>query len=298
MLAIETNNLTKTFKNHTAVSSLDIRVPAGQIYGFLGPNGSGKSTTMKMILGLSQPTSGDIKIFDTPLTQRNRGKLIPTIGSMIEAPPGYTHLTGLENMNIVKDMLSLSSDQVHRALALVRLDKHQNKLVKNYSLGMKQRLGIAMALAKAPKLLVLDEPTNGLDPAGIEDIRNLLIDLSRQGVTIMISSHLLDEIDKMADYFGILSAGKMIFQGSREALFKESVPDLIIETPQPHKALSICPQAIQTQNGFKVENFDKEQASILIAQLVQASIPVYEVRRAPQSLEDVFMSITGGEIIL
>lgn len=155
-----------------------------------------------------------------------------------------------------------------------------------------------MALAKDPQLLVLDEPTNGLDPAGIQEIRNLLIELSHQGVTVMISSHLLDEIDKMADHFGILSAGQMIFQGSREELFKESVPDLIIETPQPQEALRICPQAIQTKNGFKVENFDKEQASILIAKLVQASIPIYEVRRAPQSLEDVFMSITGGEIIL
>lgn len=130
MHAIETSGLTKTFKNHTAVNSLDLRVPAGQIYGFLGPNGSGKSTTMKMILGLSQPSSGDIKIFDTPLTPHNRGKLIPTIGSMIEAPPGYGHLTGLENMNIVKDMLNLSSDQVHRALALAHLDKHHDKLVK------------------------------------------------------------------------------------------------------------------------------------------------------------------------
>lgn len=298
MFAIQTKQLTKKFKSHTAVNTLDLQVPAGHIYGFLGPNGSGKSTTMKMILGLSQPTHGDIKIFNTPLTPHNRGKIIPTVGSMIEAPPGYTHLTGLENMNIVKDMLNLQPEQIHRALNLVRLDKHQNKLVKNYSLGMKQRLGIAMALAKEPQLLVLDEPTNGLDPAGIEEIRNLLIDLSHQGVTIMISSHLLDEVDKMADYFGILNTGHLIFQGSRDELFQESIPDLLIETSEPHKALHIYPQATQTNTGIKIENIDKEQTASLIEHLIQASVPIYEVRRAPQSLEDIFMSITGNEGVL
>ncbi len=294
MLAIETTQLTKKFKSHVAVDSLDLEVPCGQIYGFLGPNGSGKSTSMKMILGLLEPSDGAVKIFGTPLTRRNKGELIPSIGSMIEAPPGYGHLTGLENMTIIKEMLNLDSDNIHRALALVRLTKHQDKLVKNYSLGMKQRLGIAMALVKDPQLLVLDEPTNGLDPAGIEEIRNLLVDLSHQGVTIMISSHLLDEIDKIADQFGILKAGRLIFQGNREELFKESVPDLIIETPEIDRALQVWPQAVRVKNGLRIEGISRDQAAALIVQLVQASVPIYEVRRAPQSLEDVFMSITGG----
>ncbi len=294
MLAIETTQLTKKFKSHVAVDSLDLEVPCGQIYGFLGPNGSGKSTSMKMILGLLEPSDGAVKIFGTPLTRRNKGELIPSIGSMIEAPPGYGHLTGLENMTIIKEMLNLDSDNIHRALTLVRLTKHQDKLVKNYSLGMKQRLGIAMALVKDPQLLVLDEPTNGLDPAGIEEIRNLLVDLSHQGVTIMISSHLLDEIDKIADQFGILKAGRLIFQGNREELFKESVPDLIIETPEIDRALQVWPQAVRVKNGLRIEGISRDQAAALIVQLVQASVPIYEVRRAPQSLEDVFMSITGG----
>ncbi|MDO4253009.1 MAG: ABC transporter ATP-binding protein [Rothia sp. (in: high G+C Gram-positive bacteria)] len=294
MLAIETTQLTKKFKSHVAVDSLDLEVPCGQIYGFLGPNGSGKSTSMKMILGLLEPSDGAVKIFGTPLTRRNKGELIPSIGSMIEAPPGYGHLTGLENMTIIKEMLNLDSDNIHRALALVRLTKHQDKLVKNYSLGMKQRLGIAMALVKDPQLLVLDEPTNGLDPAGIEEIRNFLVDLSHQGVTIMISSHLLDEIDKIADQFGILKAGRLIFQGNREELFKESVPDLIIETPEIDRALQVWPQAVRVKNGLRIEGISRDQAAALIVQLVQASVPIYEVRRAPQSLEDVFMSITGG----
>ncbi|GAA3161589.1 ABC transporter ATP-binding protein [Nonomuraea salmonea] len=201
------------------------------MYGFLGPNGSGKSTTMKMLLGLTQPTSGDIRLFGRPLTRASRTKLLPSIGSMIEAPPGYAHLSGRENLRIVQDMLGLSTEQIDHALATVRLTQHQHKLVRTYSLGMKQRLGIAMALARDPALLILDEPTNGLDPAGIEEIRTLLVRLAGEGITVMVSSHLLDEIDKMASVLAILSQGRMIFQGTRDRLFEHSVPDLVIETP-------------------------------------------------------------------
>ncbi|MGP5054673.1 ABC transporter ATP-binding protein [Brachybacterium paraconglomeratum] len=155
---ITTRGLTKQFKTHTAVNSLDLDVPQGHVYGFLGPNGSGKSTTMKMLLGLTQPTSGDIDVLGEPLTRASRTKLLPSIGSMIEAPPGYGHLTGRENMRIVQDMLDLSTAQIDHALATVRLTEQQHKLVRNYSLGMKQRLGIAMALARDPALLILDEP--------------------------------------------------------------------------------------------------------------------------------------------
>ena len=175
---IETRDLTKRFKQHIAVDGLDLLVPQGSVYGFLGPNGSGKSTTMKMILGLTQPTKGEIELFGRPLTPTSRAAALPYIGSMIEAPPGYGHLTGAENMRIVRDMLGLVDAQIDRAMATVRLTEHKDKLVRNYSLGMKQRLGIAMALARDPSLLVLDEPTNGLDPAGIEEIRSLLIELA------------------------------------------------------------------------------------------------------------------------
>lgn len=163
---IETRGLTKQFKTHTAVDSLDLTIPQGVVYGFLGPNGSGKSTTMKMLLGLTQPTAGEIEIFGKRLTPASRGELLPSIGSMIEAPPGYGHLTGWENMQIVRDMLDLVDPQIEHALKTVRLMEHKDKLVRNYSLGMKQRLGIAMALARDPALLVLDEPTNGLARRG------------------------------------------------------------------------------------------------------------------------------------
>ncbi|MGI5211782.1 ATP-binding cassette domain-containing protein [Plantactinospora sp. CA-290183] len=290
---VKTRALTKAFKNHTAVDSLDLHVPQGVIYGFLGPNGSGKSTTMKMLLGLTRPTSGEIELFGQPLTPASRTKLLPSIGSMIEAPPGYGHLSGAENLRIVQDMLDLPPAQVERALATVRLRAHKDKLVRNYSLGMKQRLGIAMALARDPSLLVLDEPTNGLDPAGIEEIRDLLVALAGEGITVMVSSHLLDEIDKMANVIGILANGKLIFQGAREQLFAHSIPDLIIETPDPAAALREGITATQEPDGLRVTGLDKDQAAELIYRLATARVPIHQVRRVQQSLEDVFMDLTG-----
>ena len=290
---IETRGLTKQFKGHTAVDSLDLRIPQGVVYGFLGPNGSGKSTTMKMLLGLPQPTAGEIEIFGKRLTPASRGELLPLIGSMIEAPPGYGHLTGWENMQIVRDMLGLAVPQIEEALKTVRLIEHKDKLVRNYSLGMKQRLGIAMALARNPALLVLDEPTNGLDPAGIEEIRTLLMDLANKGITVMVSSHLLDEIDKMATILGILSSGKMIFQGTREQLFEHSVPDLIIKTSRPRDARRLVDGATITPEGITVSGLDKEQTAAMVKILAAADIPIHEVRRVQQSLEDVFMDLTG-----
>jgi ABC-type multidrug transport system ATPase subunit len=290
---ITTRRLTKTFKNHTAVDSLDLRVPQGVVYGFLGPNGSGKSTTMKMLLGLTRPTSGGIEVFGEPLTPRSRTRLLPSIGSMIEAPPGYGHLSGAENMRIVADMLDLPSHQVEHALATVRLTEHRHKLVRNYSLGMKQRLGIAMALARDPSLLILDEPTNGLDPAGIEEIRTLLVRLAGQGITVMVSSHLLDEIDRMADVLGILSDGRMIFQGTRDELFQHSIPDLLIETPDPAAALALGIAATPVAGGIRISGVDKDRTAQIVHRLAVAGVPVHEVRRVQQSLEDVFMDLTG-----
>ncbi|GAA1562129.1 ABC transporter ATP-binding protein [Brevibacterium picturae] len=290
---VTTHQLTKTFKSHTAVDSLDLHVPEGAIYGFLGPNGSGKSTTMKMLLGLTRPTRGEIELFGQPLTPASRTKLLPSIGSMIEAPPGYGHLTGAENLRIVQDMLGLPPAQVERALTTVRLHAHKDKLVRNYSLGMKQRLGIAMALARDPSLLVLDEPTNGLDPAGIEEIRDLLVELTGQGITVMVSSHLLDEIDKMASVIGILANGSLIFQGAREELFAHSIPDLIIETPEPAAALDLGITATREPDGLRVSGLDPDQTADLVYRLAAARVPIHQVRRVQQSLEDVFMDLTG-----
>ncbi|WP_275003797.1 ABC transporter ATP-binding protein [Promicromonospora iranensis] len=290
---ITTQGLTRAFRNHTAVDSLDLRVPQGVVYGFLGPNGSGKSTTMKMLLGLTRPTSGGITLFGRPLTPASRIDLLRSIGSMIEAPPGYGHLTGLENMRIVQHMLDLADAQIDKALATVRLTAHRDKLVRNYSLGMKQRLGVAMALARDPALLVLDEPTNGLDPAGIEEIRTLLVELASEGITVMVSSHLLDEIDRMADVLGILSGGKLIFQGTRDELFEHSTPDLVIETPDPGAALALGITATPVSEGLRISGITKERTAEVVRRLAVAGVPIHEVRRVRQSLEDVFMDLTG-----
>ncbi|MDN5746531.1 MAG: ATP-binding cassette domain-containing protein, partial [Nocardioidaceae bacterium] len=211
---VATENLTKRYGQRTVVENLNLRVPEGVVYGFLGPNGSGKSTTMKMLLSLIQPTSGNVEIMGQPMTRGTRRDLLGGIGSLIESPPGYAHLTGAENMRLVQRLLGLDPQQVDSAVATVRLQEQMGKKVRDYSLGMKQRLGIAMALARQPRLLILDEPTNGLDPAGIEEMRTLLRGLAGDGVTVMVSSHLLGEIDKTATMLGILAGGRMIFQGT------------------------------------------------------------------------------------
>ncbi|WP_092537742.1 ABC transporter ATP-binding protein [Actinomyces ruminicola] len=318
-VVVATHALTKTFGRgaaaRTAVDRLDLVIPRGVVYGFLGPNGSGKSTTMKLLLGLLTPTSGSVRLFGSPLDRRHRGALMARIGSMIEQPPGYGHLTGAENMRLVQRMLGLRQAQVERALELVRLTEHRDRLVRTYSMGMKQRLGIAMALAREPELLILDEPTNGLDPAGIEEIRNLLMSLAGEGVTVLVSSHLLDEIDRMAGVLGILSAGRLVFQGTRAELMRHSVPDLLLVTPRPQ---AVAPGLLAglggtegagpapdgrsvmtpTQAGVRIHGLAPDAVAELVRRLVAEGVPVHELRREPQSLEDVFMDLTGGARVL
>jgi len=305
-----THDLTKTFDKRTVVEGLNLVVPRGSVYGFLGPNGSGKSTTMKMLLGLLAPTRGRISVLGRPFSPTTRAEIMSRTGSMIENPPGYGHLTGAENMRIAAKMQGLSDQQVSRALALVRLTEHKDRLVRTYSLGMKQRLGIALALAREPELLILDEPTNGLDPAGTEEVRRLLVELSDEGVTVMVSSHLLDEIDRMASTLGILSAGRLVFQGTRAELMERSVPDVLVVTPTPQAVLNpqILAGLVPAQapgasgqpsgpalvpQGVRIPGMSKEAVAELINRLVTAGVELHEVRREAQSLEDVFMDLTG-----
>lgn len=292
---VTTHGLTKRFGSATVVDGLDLRVPEGVVYGFLGPNGSGKSTTMKMLLSLLTPTSGEIEVFGRPMTRGTRRELLAHIGSLIEAPSVYGHLTGAENMRIVQRLLGLTDAQVTNALATVRLEQHKDKLVRNYSLGMKQRLGIAMALARSPKLLVLDEPTNGLDPAGIEEIRELLIALAADGVTVMVSSHLLAEMEKMAQVLGIIDHGRLVFQGTRAELFERALPDLVIDTPDADLAARVLAAhgPARVDEGVRLTNLSAAATAQGIAALVGAGVAVHEVRRVQQSLEDVFIEITG-----
>ncbi len=216
---VKTQMLTKEFHGDACVSNLNMRVQEGRIYGFLGPNGAGKSTTLKMLLGLMHPTRGEIDIFDKRLTERNRIEVLRNIGSLIESPSFYGHLTARENLNIYRTILNIPNSNIDEVLKIVRLDKQQSKKTSAYSLGMKQRLGLAAALLSFPKLLILDEPTNGLDPAGIQEMRELIRSLPKQyGMTVIVSSHLLSEIDQMAEDIGIIANGKMKYQGALNML--------------------------------------------------------------------------------
>lgn len=218
MNIIETNNLSKSYTNFTAVSKIDLHIPKGTVYGFLGPNGAGKSTTMKMLLGLTKPTSGSFTI-DGKQYPEDRVKILQKVGSFIEAPAFYGNLTGRENLEIVGRILGLPKSAVSEALELVGLTPYRNRLAKKYSLGMKQRLGLASALIGKPPILILDEPTNGLDPIGIHEIRTLIRSLPQKfDCTVLVSSHLLSEIELMADHIGILNHGHMLFEGRLEDL--------------------------------------------------------------------------------
>ena len=212
---LETNHLSKQSGNTYRVNDLSMVVPENCVYGFLGPNGAGKSTTLKMILGLIHPSQGSIKLFGTVMSSANRLSILRQTGSLIENPGGYGHLTGLENMQIIQKLKGVNEAEISSALKTVRLYDQRDKKLGNYSLGMKQRLGIAMAILGNPKLLILDEPTNGLDPAGIQEMRQLICSLPKErNMTVIISSHLLSEIEQMADQVGIIHHGRMLYQGS------------------------------------------------------------------------------------
>ncbi len=219
---ISTVGLTKKYKNFVSVNRVNIHVRKGTIYGFLGPNGAGKSTTMKMLLGMAKPTAGRFHV-NGKVMPEDRIEILRNVGSFIESPAYYPNLTGRENLEIIRKILNLKKKDVDDALELVGLSEFGDRLVKKYSLGMKQRLGLAGALIGRPPILILDEPTNGLDPAGIHEIRNLIKELPKMyNCTIMISSHMLSEIELMADDIGILNHGKLLFEGSIEELRAEA----------------------------------------------------------------------------
>lgn len=218
MNIIETRDLTKEYAGFTAVSHLNMHVKKGSVYGFLGPNGAGKSTTMKMFLGLTRQSSGGFSI-NGMIYPGDRKRILRQIGSFIEAPSFYGNLTGEENLEVIRKVLGLPRESVTDALELVGLSEYKYRLAKKYSLGMKQRLGLASALIGRPPVLILDEPTNGLDPVGIHEIRTLIRSLPDQfDCTVLVSSHLLSEVELMADDIGILNRGHLLFEGSMEDL--------------------------------------------------------------------------------
>lgn len=268
---------------------------------FSGPNGAGKSTTMKMILGLVKPSDGQVEVLGLPFTERNRIEILRSVGSLIESPAYYGHLTGRENMRVLQRLLDLPEQNVREAVRIVRMEGQMDKKVRAYSLGMKQRLGIAMAIVRFPKLLMLDEPTNGLDPAGIEEIRELICRLPQEyGMTVMISSHLLSEIDRMATAVGIIQHGELIFQDSMETLRQMRRPVTRIRTSDDALAartLSVM-GAAHGADGLSLEGATDEQAALAVKKMVEAGVDVYCVEQRMRSLEEVFLEMTGKEAAL
>lgn len=301
-MILQTHNLSKKFGDNFSVKDLSIHVKEGEIYGFLGPNGAGKSTTMKMILGLIKATEGSIDIFDKTL-QKNQQDILKHIGSLIEEPSYYPNMTGLENLQLVQQLMKLPSANVKEALKIVRLTEHKDKLVKNYSLGMKQRLGIALAIVKFPKFLILDEPTNGLDPAGIQEIRQLIKSFpEKYGMTVLISSHLLSEIEQIATTVGIINHGQLIFEGDLKQL--EDDEKIEIQTNQFEKAITLL-----KKNDYSLDETMKKvcllsscsklQIAKAIKMLVDNDIEIYQVRSVKKSLEQTFLEMTnhGKELL-
>lgn len=300
-MIVATDNLSKEYDGVYRVQELDIRIKEGDIYGFLGPNGAGKSTTMKMLLGLVKPTSGTIEIMGKPFNEKTRRDILASVGSLIESPSYYGHLTGRENMEIIRRLLDLPQKNIEEAVHIVRMENQMEKKVKNYSLGMKQRLGIAMALARFPKLLILDEPTNGLDPAGIEEMRELIKTLPKQyGMTVMISSHILSEIDQMATVVGIINQGCLIFQERMSVLDTQREPQIVLRTSDNNRAYQLLkkvnPQ--RTADGLQIGALTDEQTGAVVQCLCSNGISVYRVEEHRKSLEDIFLNLTGKELTL
>lgn len=296
--AIHTHALSKQFHKISAVQHVNMMVPSGSVYGLLGPGAAGKSTLLRMVLGMMTPSTGSIEVLGQPLTRRSARSMVKRIGAVLDGPPGYDHLTAQENMHIVQDMLGLTPEQVDRAFDAVRLTPHRKKLVKSFSLGMRQRLGIAMAIARDPELLILDEPMNGLDPAGSEEIRLLLVQLAKRGVTVVVTSHRLEEVDMMASHIGIMFDGALIFQGSKDELTDHILPDLLVETSDRTAAVSQINGAIPVPGGILVRKVTPVESAKVIQRLALAGVPIYEVRRIHRSLEEVFLNLTAqGEFV-
>lgn len=300
---IETSALSKQYGDKYSVKNLNLNIRPGCVYGFLGPNGAGKSTTMKMLLGLVKPTAGEIRLFGKEAGGRNRIELLKRTGSLIEAPSYYGHLNGRENLQIVQTLKNVPREEIDEVLRIVRLEEQQKKKVREYSLGMKQRLGLAAALLGRPKLLLLDEPTNGLDPAGIQEMRELISDLPKHyGMTVMVSSHLLSEIDQMASDVGIIDRGKLIYQGSLQKLHdraKGSVRIRVLNQPAAVRILEEQGEAYRLEDGVLVlKEREEEQIAALVALLAGRGARITAVTEQQKSLEDIFLALTGKQVSL
>ena len=297
---IETKALCKQYGPHTAVDHVELHVPQGCVYGFIGPNGAGKSTTMKMLLGLIHPTAGRVRLLGQELTEKSRLPLLRQTGSLIESPAGYLHLTAQENLEIVADLKGVPHKDIGRVLDIVHLTQDRNRRVAQYSLGMKQRLGIAMALLGSPKLLILDEPTNGLDPAGIQEMRTLIRNMpAATGATVLISSHLLGEMEQMVEQVGIIDHGHILFEGPLTELQRHSRGNVTLRLLDPAKAaLILRANGLTAHSDSCVVTLPPLQDALLadlVQKLAACGAGAVELTPHTKTLEEIFLSLTSEE---
>lgn len=300
---ITTHGLSKQYGSALRVKDLDLSVPEGAVYGFLGPNGAGKSTTLKMILGLVRPTAGSISVFGREVNLRNRLEILKAVGSLIESPSYYGHLSGEENLHIVQQLRGVPEKDIERVLHIVRLQNQKSKPVNQYSLGMKQRLGLACALLGSPRLLILDEPTNGLDPAGIQEIRELICALPQQyGMTVLVSSHLLTEIDQIATTLGIIRQGELIFQGRLAALHERSQRGIAIRTLNNATAGRLLREQNVPFEAHKdyllLPDLNDEVLARYTSFLAESRVGLVRIEARQKSLEEIFLELTGMAVSL
>jgi ABC-2 type transport system ATP-binding protein len=296
---VEIKDVWKSYGPTAAVKGLSLTVPAKSVYGFLGPNGAGKSTTIRMILGLQRPDRGTISLFGKPLESERMG-LLARIGSLVESPSLYPHLTGRENLEVHRRLLNAPRSAIDEALVTVDLTGAADRVVRGYSSGMKQRLGIAQALLGNPELLLLDEPTNGLDPAGIHEVRTLIRELpARRGVTLFLSSHLLAEVEQVATHLAIISSGQAKFEGTAEELRLRNQPLIVAEVDEPERAIRIL-QALDicatVERPGKVVIVGQIAPAEINTLLVRAGVAVSRLNVRHATLEDAFLDLTSSTV--
>lgn len=298
---IETKNLTKIYGEQKSVDNLNIHVKKGRIYGLLGRNGAGKTTTMKMLLALTEPSSGEVYIFGKPL-KGNEKKTLPRIGSLIESPGFYPNLTATENLRIFETLRGVPNrNAIKDSLDLVGLPYNDKKLFSEYSLGMKQRLAIALAIMHDPEILILDEPINGLDPIGIAELRKFILDLCKlKEKTIIISSHILSEIKLIADDIGIIDNGKLLEEESLEELESKNGKYIRFIVSDAGQASRILEKEFNTNNFLVVNNNDiklydlDKSVSEINRTFIASGVEVYDTHKTENTLEDYFKKLTGG----
>ena len=294
---VETRGLTKRYGSLTAVSDLNLSVRRGEVYGFLGPNGAGKTTTLRMLLGLIRPSSGDATVIGgSPGTPDS----LERVGALVESPAFYPYLSGRDNLRVMARYSGVGKDRIGEVLDQVELSERAKDKFRKYSLGMKQRLGVAAALLKDPELLFLDEPTNGLDPKGMADMRRLIRTLGTGDRTVLLSSHLLGEVEQICDRVGVIQRGELVAQGTvselrgREGLLVRAEP--VKYAHEIAKRLAGVEEVKETDGMLKLTT-DPGRAAEINAKLVSAGLRVSEIRPSEQSLEEVFLELTAGETV-